>query len=97
MATYKKSPAADIDLIEIWNYISQSSFSKADKFLDLLEEQFKLLAEQPMIGRARSDLAPELRSFPVGNYITFYRPKDGFVEIVRVLNAARNIEAMFGN
>lgn len=97
MATYKKSPAADKDLLEIWNYISQDSVTKADNFLDELEEQFNLLAENPMVGRARDDLAPKLRSFPVGRYITFYRPKGDFIEIVRVLNAARNVEEVLKN
>jgi toxin ParE1/3/4 len=41
----------------------------ADRLLDRLEEQFDLLAEQPLIGRAREDLAAGLRSFTVGNYL----------------------------
>ena len=48
-----------------------------------------------MMGRARPELAADLRSFPVGNYIIFYRPIEDGVEIVRVLSGARDIDALF--
>jgi toxin ParE1/3/4 len=44
------------------------------------------------MGRERNDIAPGLRSFPVGKYLIFYRLIDEGLEIVRVLHGARNIE-----
>ncbi len=95
MRSYVKSPAADIDLIEIWSYVSQNSFESADNFLDRFEEAFTLLVEQPFVGRARGELAADLRSFPVSSYLIFYRLNEDVIEIVRVLNAARDVEAAF--
>jgi toxin ParE1/3/4 len=47
------------------------------------------------MGRARPELAPELRSFPVKRYVLYYRPDADGIELVRVLDGARNIEALF--
>ena len=48
-----------------------------------------------MMGRSRSELAPDLRSFPFEAYVIFYRPLDNGVEIVRVIHGSRNIESLF--
>jgi toxin ParE1/3/4 len=53
-----------------------------------------LLAIQPRAGRLRPELAPELRSFPVGRYVVFYRPQDDGIDVVRVLHSARDIESI---
>ncbi len=42
------------------------------------------------MGRARPEFQPLLRSFPYGDYIIFYRPSGGGVQIVRILHAARD-------
>ena len=54
-----------------------------------------MLAEMPESGRQREKLAPELRSFAVGNYVIFYRPIENGVEIVRVLHGARDLPPVF--
>jgi toxin ParE1/3/4 len=45
-----------------------------------------------MIGRARPELRPDLRSFPYGAYLILYRAIDDGAEIVRVVHAARNLD-----
>jgi toxin ParE1/3/4 len=47
------------------------------------------------MGRSREDLGPELRSFPVKNYLVLYRLMKGHVEIVRVVHTARDLKALF--
>jgi toxin ParE1/3/4 len=47
------------------------------------------------MGRNRPELALALRSFPVGNYIIFYRQIRNGIEVIRVLNAMRDIDALF--
>jgi toxin ParE1/3/4 len=49
-----------------------------------------------MMGRAREELAADLRSFPFGRYVIFYTPVDGGIDVVRVLRSARDIDAAFG-
>jgi toxin ParE1/3/4 len=95
MSEYRLTEEARQDLDEIWLYIAEDNPSAADGFLDTLYERFVLLAQQPFLGRARPELAPHLRSFPVGNYVIFYRPIDDGVEIARVLRGSRDIDALF--
>jgi toxin ParE1/3/4 len=45
-----------------------------------------------MIGRARPELRPDLRSFPFGAYLILYRAIDDGAEIVRVVHVARNLD-----
>jgi toxin ParE1/3/4 len=58
-------------------------------------ERLVLLAGQPLLGRLRPELAPNLRSFPVDNHVIFYRPIDHGIEVARVLHGARDIDALF--
>ena len=95
MAVILKRPLAKIDLADIWDYIAEDNESRADAFIDNIDQKFHVLAEQPAIGRPRDELAEGLRSFPIGQYVIFYHPVPGGVEIVRVLHGARDLDAIF--
>lgn len=95
MSRVRFTPEARADLHEIWDYIAQDSVDSASRFTDAIEEKCRLLGASPEMGRARPELAPDLRSFPVGKYVIFYRPVRGGTEVVRVLSAARDIPSLF--
>jgi toxin ParE1/3/4 len=86
-----KSPQAEIDVTSIWDFIAADSMKAADTLLARIEAAFNMLADTPFAGRARSDLATNLRSFPVGNYIIFYIPIPDGIEVVRVMHGQRDI------
>jgi toxin ParE1/3/4 len=94
MPTVVVRPRALIDLAEIWSYIAEDSADHADTFTDLIDNKFQALARRPGIGRSRPELATDLRSFAVGNYVIFYMPHSKGVEIVRVLHGARDLDAV---
>ena len=89
----RKSPQTEIDLTSIYNFIADDSVKAADAWLKRIEDTFDMLAQTPMAGRARDDLAMNLRSFPVGRYIIFYIPMSDGVEVVRVMNSRQDIDA----
>ena len=91
----KVSRSAREDLDEIWLFIAQDSVGAADRFIDDLTGRFGLLTTTPRMGRAREDTAPGLRDLPVKNYLIFYRLQVRYVEIVRVVHAARDVGALF--
>lgn len=66
--------AARADLAEIWDYIAQDDPERATTFLSSLESVFETLANQPMMGRERSELGENVRSFPAGRYAIYYQP-----------------------
>ena len=90
-----KRPSAKNDLVEIWDYIADDSEAQADAFIAAIDRKIQALAERPMLGRKRDELAESLRSFPVGRYVIFYRPLQNGVEVVRVLHGARDLDAVF--
>lgn len=93
MPTVYKQPKAKEDLFDIWSFIAADSPDAADTWIDKLDGQFLLLASHPLMGRAREEIAKDLRSFPVGRYLVFYLPDTNGITVVRVLHSARDIDA----
>ena len=85
-----KKPQAELDLLDIWDYIAVESFERADQFLDVLNEKLEMLANNPKLGRVRDELSLGLRSFPVRNHIIFNRPIAQGIDVIRILNSARD-------
>ncbi len=94
-----RAPQAKQDLLDIGKYIAQSNPKAAFDFLDDLEAKFHRLAANPKIGQLCANLAPELpsdlRQFPAGNYVIFYRPTDDGIVVYRVLHGRRDIPQIF--
>nr|MCM0591918.1 type II toxin-antitoxin system RelE/ParE family toxin [Gloeotrichia echinulata DEX184] len=95
MKELRVTDEAKSDLLEIWLYLSQNNESAADTIITKLTQKFDDLVATPEIGRKRADIAPLIRSFPVGKYLIFYRIIDSGIEIVRVIHGARDIENLF--
>ncbi len=94
--TYRLSGRARRDLLHIWNYIAEDNESAADRFIDLLIQHFQLLGKNPHVGRPRDDLRSGYRSFPVGQYLIFYRVLDPGIQIMHVMHGKRDIAGQFG-
>ncbi|MDJ0591894.1 MAG: type II toxin-antitoxin system RelE/ParE family toxin [Pleurocapsa sp. MO_226.B13] len=95
MSRFVITDAAQNDLEAIWLYVSVESEAAADQLIDDLIKRFPKLATFPEMGRERTELAANIRGFPVGRYVVFYRSIDDGIEIVRVLHGARDIEQLF--
>jgi toxin ParE1/3/4 len=95
MPLVQRTAQADEDLIDLWGYIAQDNPDAADRLLDEFESKFALLAGQPRLGVVRSDIAPGLRHFPVGNYLILYREIDPGIKVVRVVHGARRLSNLF--
>ena len=95
MIQVTRRPQAEADILEIWAYISEGSPAEADNWIDKLDEKLALWATQPMMGRARDELAEGVRSFAFGRYVVFYQPLSDGIDVVRVLHGRRDIDANF--
>jgi toxin ParE1/3/4 len=95
---HRLAPQARAELGNIWNYIARESgnLAAADGVIDAITERFYLLAEFPYMGRAREDLQPGLRSFPVGQHVIIYTIDDGDVQILHVFHGRQDIEGRLG-
>ena len=94
---HRVAPEAEVELDNIWYYVAMASGSteSADRVIDTITERFYLLACYPHIGRHREeDLGPDLRGFPVGEYVIIYRIEKQDVLILHVFRGSRDIEAL---
>jgi toxin ParE1/3/4 len=78
------------DLKDIAEYIALDNKSTAIAYIKMLQGKCKKLADSPKIGVQYGTL----RKFPVGNYLIFYREQKKNIEIIRVLHANRDINAL---
>lgn len=95
MARIIRAAAAEADAVEIWFHIAADNIEAADRLLDRLNGVIRAISLQPHLGKSIEELAPNLRFFPVGSYLIFYRPSSDGIEIVRLLHSARDITAEF--
>lgn len=92
MAGAIRSRAAERDLLSIWRFIALDNTRAVDRFLLALVAQCERLGDAPGSGRARPELAAEVRSFPYRTYVIFYRTLPDGILILRVLHSSRDID-----
>ena len=87
-------PAAQDDLISIFDYIAGDSPTRALVFVEKLDKRIKLLEEQPRLGgvpRHPKFQEEGYRILFVESYLAFYKIRKGTIEIHRVVHGARNL------
>ncbi|HEY3392048.1 MAG TPA: type II toxin-antitoxin system RelE/ParE family toxin [Lacipirellulaceae bacterium] len=91
---YRISSLARLDLDDIHDYIAHDNPDAAKRWLRKTMDQFARLAKNPICGDARDDIRPDVRSVSHGNYVIFFRSREDYLEIVRVIHGARDIEGL---
>jgi toxin ParE1/3/4 len=93
---WRFTPEADADFVLILRR-SFTAFGdeQAEAYAEQLYSAFDDLAQFPAIGRARDEIAPGLRSYPVGQHIAFYHATDDELIIVRIIHSRQDIEQEF--
>ena len=86
-----RTRAARSDYDEIWSYLAVRDLTAADRLIDQFDATLESIAATPRMGRKVEELAPNLRSFPVGNYLIFYRPLEDGIQLIRLVHGARDI------
>jgi toxin ParE1/3/4 len=94
MPSIRRTARAEDDLVDIWIYIAHDNPDAADRLLEEIDRKCDLLADNPRLGHARPDIAPEFRHWPVGNYLILYRPLPDGIEVVRVVHGARRLDSL---
>ena len=92
MKRYRLSRRAKADLDRIWLRVArEASIEIADRFIDAITERFPTLAGMPEAGKAQDELEPGLRSFPMRDYVIYYRKAHrGRILISRVIHGRRD-------
>lgn len=98
VAKLRYSAVARSDLENIAEYIADRSGSRAtaQKFTIELRSKCRDLARTTsLMGRPRPELRSDLRSFPFGSYVIFFRYIEDIFEVVSIVEAHRDINALF--
>lgn len=96
MPRVHRTAAARKDYHDIFLYIAEHDIDAARRLLREFDEKLHLLADFPGLGSKRDELRADMRSFPVGEYLIFYRElRRGGVELIRVVHGARNLKKVF--
>jgi len=82
------------DLIDIGRYTTENwGKRQRDKYLNQLDDAFKLLARQPEIGRDADDVKPGYKKFSQGSHIIFYRAGTASrIVVIRILHNSMDVE-----
>lgn len=91
MARVRYTRQARADLIDIWIHVATSSEATADRCLERIESRCGELAAFPALGPARPDIAPDARMLVVERWLALYRIEGSDVQIVRVVDGARDL------
>jgi toxin ParE1/3/4 len=91
MGRILRTNASHEDYRDVWYYIALDNVEAANGVVRAFDAALTMLSENPRAGRRRARLAKNLRSFPVGEYILFYRPLQDGVELIRVIRGSRQL------
>jgi toxin ParE1/3/4 len=90
-------PRASVDIDEQFAYIAANNFDAALRFFDAARQTFSQLAQMPGLGSLYNIENPRLvglRRWAVRGFdkhLIFYVERDEYIEIVRLLHAARDL------
>lgn len=93
---YRLTPRAEADLVAVCDYIAADNPPAAARFLAKIEAQCRRLGENPQLGPARPEIAPDLRLWIMDRYVILYRVVADGVEIVRVAHGSRDRKGLIG-
>lgn len=88
------SRRAELDLIEITDFIALDNPERARQFEDKLLEHAHRIALAPLGYVERRELREGLRSCAHGAYVIFFNVDDQGVRIERILHSARDLEPL---
>ncbi|SNT18805.1 toxin ParE1/3/4 [Ekhidna lutea] len=92
---YILSEPAENDLDDIFFYSLQYGDKPAVDYQEKLISTFKRLGKYPNSGITRDDIRKGLRQTISEKHAIFYRIRDGYVFILRILHHSRDVERYF--
>ena len=93
---YRLTPRVLSDLDAIADFtIERWGVEQLDTYLGALANRFARLAENPSLGRDRSDIHPGYRSFPSGSHIVFYIEDGNFINIIGIPHKSMDVGPLF--
>jgi toxin ParE1/3/4 len=95
---FRISEPAEADLEEIFLYWAERvSEAVASRVIDQIVDRFRLIGEFPATGRHVPEAANDVRCFPAGKHLIYYRCDADATEILHIFHAARDQKQAFAS
>lgn len=87
------TPAAEADMLLIFDFIAQDNTTKANQMLNIFEEKFEIISDFPQSGMSYSKLLKrDVRCLIVAkHYQIFYKESNCVIYILRILTGYQDI------
>ncbi|MCV7007536.1 type II toxin-antitoxin system RelE/ParE family toxin [Mycobacterium gordonae] len=94
MSPYLLSPAAQLDLEQIWDCTCRRwDVDQANGYLRELQRAIELVAVNPKIGQSCEEIRHCYRKLAAGSHIPYFRVMpEGVVDVVRVLHQRIDVD-----
>ncbi|WP_006243695.1 type II toxin-antitoxin system RelE/ParE family toxin [Mycolicibacterium tusciae] len=94
MSRYVLSPAAQLDLEQIWDYTCDRwGDDQAEKYVREIERAIQRVVQNPMIGRACDEVRVGYRRHAVGSHTLYYRLAGAdVIDVVRILHQRMDVD-----
>jgi toxin ParE1/3/4 len=94
VSSFRLTPAARNDLIEIWKYTAHFwSPEQAEKYLLEIETCLNLLADNPDLAGNRPEIREGCYSFPSGQHVIFFLKGESQIQIIGILHGRMDVDA----
>ena len=93
MSRYLLSPAAQVDLEQIWDFTHDRwGVDQAEEYPRELQRAVERAAANPLIGQACDEIRPGYRKLAAGSLVLFYRLAAEGIDVVRVLHQRMDVD-----
>ena len=95
MSSVLYSPEAESELLGIAEFIARDKPEAARNWIHKIRVVCQALPIQPALGEVRTEFGvSDCRSFSVGHYVIFFRPKEDGIEVARVIHGSRDLRSL---
>lgn len=96
MRKYRVTPTARDDLKNIGRYtLVKWGKNQRNTYLKNFEARFEWLADNPLLGKHRTDINEGFYSFPQGEHLVFYMMRPEGIEIIGIPHKEMDILSYF--
>lgn len=94
MSRIRYTKQSRADLIDIWLRLAVRDEATANRVLDAITGRCSQLADFPELGRTRSEISKDVRALVIERWLVLYRVEGSLVQVVRVVDAVRDLTAL---
>lgn len=97
MKRFDLTRSAQADLKSIARFTQEHwGVRQRNAYLQEIDQVFRALTRNPMMGRACDEVREGYRKFPHGSHVIYYKPQDAdLLLIVRILHATMDVDSHF--